>query len=141
MSLLQLSSLRQGLLTHKIAAEAMARSKRSQPHCGCNPRFVADSLLEGTGFEPAVPREKASSFYADIRARASRRRQPFCERGRGVESATLRKFVRLSAGGRWMRTIVPVTEELPWARHLVSAHARPARRGTDPERDEKFESG
>jgi hypothetical protein len=29
-------------------------------------------------------------IYAEIRARAFRRRQPFCERGRGVESATPR---------------------------------------------------
>ena len=29
------------------------------------------------------------------------------------------KVCRLSAGGRWIRTLGPATEKLPWARHLV----------------------
>jgi hypothetical protein len=58
------------------------QSKFRQSSTGSAPkvRFALDSVLEGAGFEPPVPREKASSFYAEIRGRAFRRRQPFCER-------------------------------------------------------------
>jgi hypothetical protein len=48
----------------------------------------------------------------------------------------------LSAGGRWIRTIGPATEKLPFGRAMWFPRTAPsALRGTDPEKDEKFESG
>jgi hypothetical protein len=44
--------------------------------------------------------------------------------------------------GRWIRTISPATEKLPLGRAMwLPRTAAPARRGTDPEGDEKFASG
>jgi len=42
---------------------------------------------------------------------------------------------------RTMEIIGPATEKLRSGAPLVSAHGSPAQRGTDPEWDEKFESG
>jgi hypothetical protein len=48
---------------------------------------------------------------------------------------------RLSSGGRWIRTIGPATEKLPLGAPCgFRVRAGTSSSGTDPERDEKFES-
>jgi hypothetical protein len=63
-----------------------------------------DSPLEGAGFEPPVPREKASSFYAEIRGRAFRRRQPFCERAEASKLPPHRGFLSALNLGSYRQT-------------------------------------
>jgi hypothetical protein len=67
-------------------------------------RFVLDSPLEEAGFEPPVPREKASSFYAEIRGRAFRRRQPFCERAEASNLPPHRGFLSALNLGSYRQT-------------------------------------
>ena len=67
----------------------------------CAPKleFAVDSLLEGTGFEPSVPRECRPRFETDLLPlrhghSAEENRRIFGERDRWFESGSLQRRVR-----------------------------------------------